>query len=83
MTLHKTNGHLLAQKRIEKNISQKEIAQKMGLRSSQYISNIERGLTAPSVNYLKVLVQEFDFDRNELADQLAQNYFEDLLEKLS
>jgi transcriptional regulator with XRE-family HTH domain len=51
---NKKLGLLIRQKRIEKGLTQMELADKMNL-DYQYISRIERGLISPTVYWMKNL----------------------------
>lgn len=50
-------GTFLKNKRIENNLTQKDIAVKFELSSTQFISNWERGISLPPANYLPTLCQ--------------------------
>lgn len=43
----------LKTKREQANIKQIDLARKIGLNNSQYISNVERGLCGPSIDLIK------------------------------
>lgn len=49
-------GKYLAEKRLEKGLSQNEVANLLGYSSGQFISNFERGICAPPLKKLRVLM---------------------------
>jgi len=54
--LFQTLGTYLRKARIEKGLSQREVADALGYSSPQFISNFERGLCSPPLVKLKVLI---------------------------
>ena len=59
-------GDYLQAKRIKAELSQGDVATKLGYSSPQFISNFERGLCAPPLNKLKLLVSLYDLNSEEL-----------------
>ncbi len=59
-------GDFLQSKRVKAGLSQGDVATKLGYSSPQFISNFERGLCAPPLNKLKLLVQLYDLNGDEV-----------------
>ncbi len=59
-------GNFLQTKRTKIGLSQGDVASKLGYSSPQFISNFERGLCAPPLNKLKLLVQLYDLNGEEV-----------------
>ena len=59
-------GDFLQSKRVKAGLSQGDVATKLGYSSPQFISNFERGLCAPPLNKLKLLVSLYDLNSEEL-----------------
>lgn len=53
-------GKFLQKKRMEKGLSQGEVAKKLGYTSPQFISNIERGLCSPALSSAKKMAKLYD-----------------------
>ena len=49
-------GNYLKDMREAKKLSQREVSDKLGYSSAQFISNFERGIAAPPLRKLKVLI---------------------------
>jgi transcriptional regulator with XRE-family HTH domain len=64
--LFKVLGDFLQAKRVKSGLSQGDVATKLGYSSPQFISNFERGLCAPPLNKLKLLVQLYDLNGEEV-----------------
>ncbi len=72
MTIHKNDYKELFSKRLkelrdEKELSQKEVAELLGVAVSTY-ANWEQGRRAPSIDDIFNLLYVFDVDANELFD---------------
>lgn len=59
-------GDYLQDKRTKANLSQGDVASKLGYSSPQFISNFERGLCAPPLSKLKQLVQLYKLNGEEV-----------------
>lgn len=66
--INKKLGQFLKKKRIEAGLSQKEVADKLKYSSSQFISNFERGLCAPPVKAMRVLILLYKMDSAEFTE---------------
>lgn len=53
-------GEYLKKRRIQKGLSQQEVADILGYSSSQFISNFECGIYSPPLKKLKILVHLYD-----------------------
>ncbi|MTD41621.1 helix-turn-helix domain-containing protein [Erwinia sp. CPCC 100877] len=58
-------GHFIKQKRIEQNITQTDLAKKIGV-SRQTISNWENDRTLPDIDYLIKLAQTYNLSLDQL-----------------
>lgn len=74
---NKNLGIYLKVKRVEAELSQNEVAKVLGYKSAQFISNWERGISAPPVKVLPVLCKMYKVD----PEAFAKEFFE--LEVLS
>ena len=82
-SLHKALGSYLKDKRSSKGLTQSDVARKLGYSTPQFISNIERGLCAPPVKNLKVLVKLYKLDPEELLDIILNEEESSLRKALS
>lgn len=64
-TYHQKLGEYLKQTRIKSGCVQRVIADKAGLKTTQFISNIERGLCAVSPSVLRIMINEYGISKNE------------------
>lgn len=78
--LHRSLGSYLKEKRIEADLTQSEVAQKLGYSTPQFISNFERGLCSPPLKNLKVLVKLYKIPVDEVM-VLIMNEQEAILRK--
>lgn len=66
----------IKQARKEKGLSQKKLAKVLGYSSGQFVSNWERGLSAPPVDRLAKMALIFNFDEEELLAQFLEELVE-------
>ena len=71
-TLHKHLGDYLKERRIQADLTQADVAQKLGYTSPQFISNFERGLCSPPLKNLKVLVKLYKLPAEEVIDLILK-----------
>lgn len=64
-------GEYLYNKRIEANLTQREVSIALGYSSAQFISNFERGITPPPLKKLVKLADIYKFQATELVDLLV------------
>ena len=65
-------GIFLKNKRIENNLTQKDIANMFDLTSTQFISNWERGISLPPASYLPKLCKALNIEPKELIKLIRQ-----------
>ena len=73
-------GKYLQKKRINADMTQIEVARKLGYSSAQFISNFERGLCSPPLKQMKKLTNLYDLDPGEVIDIMMKERLE-ILEK--
>ena len=75
-TLDQANIELLAkflkEKRVESGLSQKEVAEKLGYSTSQFISNWERGISHPPLNTLRQLAEMYRISPDDMFNVLLK-----------
>jgi transcriptional regulator with XRE-family HTH domain len=76
-------GEFLQSKRIKAGLSQGDVATKLGYSSPQFISNFERGLCAPPLNKLKLLVQLYDLNGEEVMKLMLKEHEKHLRKSLN
>jgi transcriptional regulator with XRE-family HTH domain len=59
-------GTYLQNKRLKAELSQGDVADKLGYSSPQFISNFERGLCAPPLPKLRILIDLYDLNPEEV-----------------
>ena len=67
---HNSLGIYFRDKRIERGLTQGDVAGHLGYSSSQFVSNWERGLARPPVAAVKKLNKLLDLDVDKLLDLL-------------
>lgn len=75
-------GEYLYQKRVEANMTQREVSIALDYSSAQFISNFERGIAAPPLKKLKKLCEIYNFQPSELVDLLLEAEREVMLANL-
>jgi transcriptional regulator with XRE-family HTH domain len=75
-------GDYLRRKREESGLTQFFVAQKLGYSSSQFVSNIERGLSNVPLKALKVLVELYKLNPDEVIDLIISLKRERLVQVL-
>lgn len=81
--MFKRVGEYLRKKRLKANISQQRVSEEMKLTTAQYVSNIERGISPPSIDFLKLAIILYKLDFKEVAFFLSKEYHNYLLRELS
>ena len=66
----KEMGKAIKLKRMEKGISQAQIAEALGYSSPQFVSNWERGVSSPPMNALLVIIEMLGMDKVEVFELL-------------
>ncbi|MCB0394586.1 MAG: helix-turn-helix transcriptional regulator [Bdellovibrionales bacterium] len=67
-------GTYLKNKRENAGLSQKDVADHLGLSSPQYISNFERGVCGPSLETVKELCSIYKINKREIVDIMIEDY---------
>lgn len=80
-------GEYLKKQRERAGVTQQAVADKAGLTTAQYVSNIERGISPPSVDLLRILIPMYGMDKEQLAFFMSKAHhdfylreFKDLIE---
>lgn len=76
-------GAYLAQLRACRNLTQRHVATKLGYGTSQFISNVERGIALPPLNKLRKLASLYEIGVNELVDKMVECLDAEYNEKIS
>jgi transcriptional regulator with XRE-family HTH domain len=66
----KKMGKFLKAKRIKADLSQIEVAKKLGYTSPQFISNFERGLCAPPIKSLRTLIDLYHLNAKATVERI-------------
>ena len=75
-------GLYLKKKRSEAGYSQRDVADKLGYTSSQFVSNWERGLAAPPVGTLKKLGSMYKISEKELFNVVLKTTVDNVTRQL-
>jgi transcriptional regulator with XRE-family HTH domain len=75
-------GDYLRRKREANGLTQYFVAQKLGYSSSQFVSNVERGLSSVPLKALKVLVDLYKLNPDEVIELILSRKRERLLQVL-
>ena len=71
-------GQKLRQLRIEKGLTQQELAERLGYKSNSYVSDVESGHFIPSRDKLKKIAKALDVPFKVLEDMLLESRLEAL-----
>lgn len=72
----KALSDFLKEKRTQVGLSQKDVADKLGYSSAQFISNWERGLSSPPMHTLKKLAEMYNVNVDEMFDVILESTLE-------
>lgn len=75
-------NELLRTARMDGSISQLAASKALGLGNSQYVSNIERGMCAPSMDTVLVLAKLYKVSPNKIVDVMLADYNKALGERV-
>jgi transcriptional regulator with XRE-family HTH domain len=75
-------GKYLLRKRLDKNLTQHRLAQLLGLKSGQFISNYERGLCSVPLKKVKVMLKILKLDPIEVINLIQEERFAYLYQEL-
>jgi len=70
--MHTEIGKYLYEKRIKAGLSQKDVSDKLGYTSPQFISNYERGLCSPPLKKLKKIADLYKIKPKTIADIMVK-----------
>ncbi len=73
MTEFSNLGTYLKNKRVETNLTQKELAHSLGDMNSQFVSNWERGLCAPPSHCFQKLIELLKINREQLVSVMLED----------
>jgi transcriptional regulator with XRE-family HTH domain len=65
-------GKYLQDKRLKANLTQYEVAKKLGYLTAQYISNIERGIALPPTKSLKKFISLYSIPEEEFFELMLK-----------
>lgn len=86
MVLNKTSnehiGAFLAEHRKAAGLSQQDIARKMKLKSNQHVSNVERGVSPASMDFLKKYLRITGAPKKDFVVFIQQTYVDQIREAL-
>lgn len=72
----KALSEFLKEKRTHAGLSQKDVADKLGYSSAQFISNWERGLSSPPIHTLRKLAEMYSVNVDEMFDVILESTLE-------
>ena len=72
----KALSDFLKEKRTQVGLSQKDVADRLGYSSAQFISNWERGLSSPPMHTLKKLAEMYNVNVDEMFDVILESTLE-------
>ncbi len=73
MTEFANLGNFLKQKRVDANLTQRELASALGNMNSQFVSNWERGLCAPPSHCFQKLIDMLKINRDTLVHVMLED----------
>lgn len=71
---YKNIGKYLKSQREKAGFSQREVAEKLGYTTAQFVSNWERGLINPPVKTMATLINLYKIPKKEFTDILVNEY---------
>lgn len=71
-----TLGTFLYEKRIASGLTQNQVAKELGYGTSQFISNWERGISAPPIVAISTLCRLYSVSEDELFELIVKNSLE-------
>lgn len=78
-----TLAELIKTKRIQKGITQRELADELGYSTSQFISNFERSVSRPPMFQLKKICKLLDIKPEVMQEIYLADYKRQLMEAMS
>lgn len=74
--MFKVIGEYLKRARERAGVTQQTVAHAAGLTTPQYVSNIERGVSPPSVEFLRIILCLYEITGKEVATVIRNANFE-------
>lgn len=71
---HKNIGKFLKYQREKAGLSQRQVAEKLGYTTPQFVSNWERGIISPPLTTMATLVKMYSMSSKELLELLVSEY---------
>lgn len=81
--MFKVIGEYLKKLRERSGVTQQAVADRAGLTTAQYVSNVERGISPPSVDFLRIAVDLYDVDPEQLAFFISRAQHDYYMKELS
>jgi transcriptional regulator with XRE-family HTH domain len=76
-------GSLLKDKRVEKGLTQMELAQELGYTSPQFVSNWERGMCSPAFDTLPLIAKILNISKKDVIHIIVEETKFELEENFS
>lgn len=76
-------GESLMQARVRNGLTQREVSQELGYSSAQFISNFERGISAPPLKKIQILARRYKLPIGQVARLLMAGLEKKILEALN
>lgn len=80
---HEDLGEYLQRAREAKGLTQREVSLELGYSSPQFISNFERGISAPPVRRLRVLIKRYGISQTKVVQLLLAGDQKQVLQRLN
>ena len=77
-----TSGKFLKQARTSQGLSQKDVANKLGYKSAQFISNWERGVSYPPISVLQKLADIFRIPVESVYNAVLEQHIQEMTNKI-
>jgi transcriptional regulator with XRE-family HTH domain len=75
-------GSYLQARRLHAGLTQRDVQLKLGYSSAQFISNFERGISAPPLSKLKVLAKLYRLNLDKVIELILAGEEKNILEEL-
>lgn len=71
-------GRFLREARIDSDLSQKEVAKKLGYASPQFVSNWERGIASPPMHCLPKICRMYGVSKRQAKKVMLQDFITEI-----
>lgn len=75
---NETLGEYFKRLRLDADLSQRDISNRLGYKSPQFVSNWERGLVTPPAKQVRKLAKMFSVDPGVIIDRMVDAYWVEL-----